>query len=112
MFLVNLIHLFNQVRNTQHVLPRSIYELMSILVLCWPRMKHDYLKPIRYEIKSVYRNLPNKGAGRSSKVISNNLGTKLTFLAFQRWFRIENRTNIKETMAILVIFGTVVFFQT
>ncbi len=57
------------------------------------------------------RTLPNKGAGRSSKVISNNLGTKLTFLAFQRWFRIENRTNTKETMVILVISGKVVFLQ-
>ena len=59
-----------------------------------------------------YRNLPNKGAGRSSKAICNNLGTKLTFLAFQCWFRIENRTNIKETMAILVISSSVVFRQT
>ena len=42
----------------------------------------------------------------------NNLGTKLTFLAFQCWFRIENRMNIKETMAILVISSSVVFLQT
>ncbi len=60
----------------------------------------------------MYGNLPNKGAGRSSKIISNNLGTKLTFLSFQHWIRIENRTNIKETMVILVISGTVVFLQT
>ncbi len=61
--------------------------------------------------KLVYRNL-TKGAGRSSKVISNNLGTKLAFVAFQRWFPIENRTNIRETMVILVLSGTVVFLQT
>ncbi len=53
-------------------------------------------------LKVAYRNLPNKGIGRSSKVISKNLGTKLTVLAFKRWFPIENRTNIKE---IMVIFG-------
>ncbi len=45
----------------------------------------------------VYRILPNKGAGRSNKTISNSLEGKLTFSAFQRWFRIENRTIIKET---------------
>ncbi len=50
--------------------------------------------------------------GTSVFLVSNNLGTKLTFLAFQCWFRIENRTNIKETMVILVISGTVVFLQT
>ncbi len=60
----------------------------------------------------MYRILPNKGAGRSSKVISIHIGTKLSFLAFQRWFRIENRTIIKEIMVILVIFGNVVFLQT
>ena len=54
----------------------------------------------------------NKGTRRSSKVISNHLWTKLTFLAFKRWFRIENRTDIKETMAILVISVTVAFLQT
>ncbi len=43
----------------------------------------------------AYRNLPNRGAGRESK-------TKLGFWAFQRWFRIENRSNIKEIKPILV----------
>ena len=47
-----------------------------------------------------YRILPNKGAGRVSKATSNIMGRKLRFWAFQRWFRIENRTIIKETVYI------------
>ncbi len=60
----------------------------------------------------IYRILPNKGAGRSTKVTSIHIGTNVSLLAFQRWFRIENRTIIKETTVILLIFGNVVFLQT
>ncbi len=59
-----------------------------------------------------YRNLPNKGAGRSSKVKSDILGKRLRSSAFQWWFRIENRTIIKETMPILAIFDSIGFLQT
>ena len=34
------------------------------------------------------------------------------FLAFQRWFRIENRTIIKETTSILAIYDGFGFLQT
>ncbi len=44
----------------------------------------------------TYRIPPTKSAGRSSKVTSYTLWRKLGFSAFQRWFRIENRTIIKE----------------
>ena len=54
-----------------------------------------------------YRNLPNKGAGRSSKVGSDSVRKKLRFSAFQRWFRIENRTISKETMSILAIYDII-----
>ncbi len=54
-----------------------------------------------------YHNLPNKGAGRSSKVGSDSVGKKLRFSAFQRWFRIENRTIIKETVSILAIYDSI-----
>ena len=56
-----------------------------------------------------YRILPNKGAGRSHKVIPICMRS---FLPFQRLFMIENRTIIKETTAILVIFDNIVFLQT
>ncbi len=59
-----------------------------------------------------YRNLPNKGAGRFDNVKSDGLGDKLRFSAFQRWFRIENRTIIKETMSILAIYDSIGFLQT
>ncbi len=59
-----------------------------------------------------YRNLPNKGAGRSSKVKSDRLVKRLRFSAFQRWFRIENRTIIKETMSILAIYDSIGILQT
>ena len=49
---------------------------------------------------SGYSNLPNKGARRSSKDRSDRLREKLRFSAFKLWFRIENRTIIKETMSI------------
>ncbi len=47
-----------------------------------------------------YRNIPNKGAGAIAKVMSDSSGLQLRFLAFQRWFRIENQTIIKKVMAI------------
>ena len=59
-----------------------------------------------------YRNLPNNGAGRSSKVRSDSSSKKLRFLAFQWWFQIENRTIIKDTMLILAIYDRVGFLQT
>ncbi len=62
--------------------------------------------------KSMYRNMPNKGAGCSNKVKSDGLYKKLRFSAFQRWFRIENRTIIKETMSILAIYDSIGFLQT
>ncbi len=61
---------------------------------------------------SEYRNLPNKGVGRSNKVKSDRLVKKLSFSAIQRWFRIENRTIIKETMPILAIYDSIGFLQT
>ncbi len=61
---------------------------------------------------TVYRNLPNKGAGRSSMVRSDRLREKLRFSAFKRWFRIQNRTIIKETMSILAIYNSIGFLQT
>ncbi len=33
-------------------------------------------------------------------------------MSFPRWFRIENRTIIKETASILVIYGNIGLFQT
>ncbi len=44
--------------------------------------------------------------------MSHTPGLKLRFHTFQRWFRIENRTNIKKVTAILVIFGSLCIFQT
>ena len=49
-----------------------------------------------------YRNLPNRGAGRDSKVKSDTMEYKLWFWAFQRWFRIENWSIIKGNTPILV----------
>ncbi len=60
----------------------------------------------------MYRNLPNKGAGRSSKVKSDRFRKKPKFSAFQQWFRIENRSIIKETMSILAIYDSIRFLQT
>ena len=66
----------------------------------------------QYHIWLTYRNLPNKGALRSSKVRSDRVGRKLRSPAFQRWFRIENWTIIKETMSILAICYSTGFLQT
>ncbi len=60
----------------------------------------------------MYRNLPNKGAGHSSKLMSDRLTRKLRFSAFQRWFRIENQTIIEESVAILAIYDSIGFLQT
>ncbi len=60
----------------------------------------------------IYQNLPNKGAGHSSKVKSDGLGVKLRFSAFQRWFRIENQTIIKENRFTLAIYDSIGFLQT
>ncbi len=60
----------------------------------------------------MYHILPNKGAGRVSKVTFDIVGYKLRFQAFQWWFRIENRTIIKETMCILDIYGRIGLLQT
>ena len=49
-----------------------------------------------------YRNLPNRGARRYSKFKSDTMDQKLRFWAVQRWFRIENRSIIKEIKPILV----------
>ncbi len=65
-----------------------------------------------WSLYRVYRNLPNKGAGRSNKGSSDRLKRKLRFPAFQRWFRIENRTIIKEAMSILAIYGSIGLLQT
>ena len=59
-----------------------------------------------------YRILPNKGAWRSTNVISDSLDTKLKFQAFQRWFRIENRTIINEFVLILVSYDRTWSLQT
>ncbi len=59
-----------------------------------------------------YRILPNKGAGRFSKVPSDIVVRKLRFWAFQQWFRIENRTIIKETVCVLDIYDRFGFPQT
>ncbi len=58
-----------------------------------------------------YRNLLDKGARHSSKVRSDRLRRRLRFSAFQRWFRIENRTTIKETMWILAIYNRIWFLH-
>ncbi len=49
-----------------------------------------------------YHILPNKSAGHSSKVTSDSLER---FLAFQRWFRTENQTIIKESVLILASYN-------
>ncbi len=59
-----------------------------------------------------YRILPNKGAGRVSKVTSGIGRRKLRFWAFQWWFWVENRTIIKETVCILDIYDKIGFIQT
>ena len=59
-----------------------------------------------------YRILPNKGAGCVSKVLSDIVERKLRLWAFQRWFRIENRTFIKENVFILDISDRTAFLQT
>ncbi len=58
----------------------------------------------------VYRILPNKATGRISKVASDIMGRKLRFWALQWWFRIENRTIIKDTAYILNIYDWIGFF--
>ena len=60
----------------------------------------------------AYCILPNKGAGRVSKVRSGIGRKKLRFWAFQRWFQIENRTIIKVTACILDIYDKIGFIQT
>ncbi len=62
--------------------------------------------------KNRYLILPNRGTGRISKVTSNIMGRKLGFWAFQRWFRIGNRTIIKETVCIFEIYDRFGFPQT
>ncbi len=59
----------------------------------------------------MYRNLPNKGTGRYSKLRSDRLRRKLGFSAFQRWFRIENRTMIKENVGILAVYDSIGFLH-
>ena len=59
-------------------------------------------------IKLSYRNMPNKGAGRDSKVQSDYTEQKLRFWAFQWWFRNENRSIIKEIKPILVTVESIV----
>ena len=74
------------------------------------------INPVSVELTvpflDVYRNLPNEGTGRSSKVRSDKLSQKLRSSAFQRWFQIENRTIIKETMPILAIYDSIGFLKT
>ncbi len=50
--------------------------------------------------KNLYRNLPNRGAGRDSKVNGDMIGQKLRF--WDSEIRIENRSIIKGITAILV----------
>ncbi len=80
-------------------------EIMTNSNICWCNVfSNCYLQSMITKcLNLTFRNLPNKGAGRSSKVRSDRLRERLRFSAFQRWFRIENRTIIKETMPILVI---------
>ncbi len=59
-----------------------------------------------------YLIIPNKGAGALTSLNVIVTGLKLRFWAFQRWFRIENRTIIKGVMETFVIFGTLCFGQT
>ena len=56
-----------------------------------------------------YRILPNKGTRGVSKAASGILRRKLRFRAFQRRFRIENRTIVKETAHILNIYDRIGF---
>ncbi len=65
-----------------------------------------------FGMSMIYRNLPSKGAQRSSMVKSDGLGGKLRFSAFQQWVQIENRTIIKETMSVLAIYDSIRFLQT
>ena len=60
----------------------------------------------------LYCRPPNKGAVLSSKFISDCPDRKLTFWAFQRWFRIDNRTIIKETESILISPNSIDLLQT
>ncbi len=85
---------------------KSWRKQMSILT------RNNWMNPCRESTLMVsYSILPYKGIGRCIKVISIQKGTKLCFWPFHRWFRIVNRTIIKETKVILLIFGNVVFLQ-
>ena len=77
-------------------------------------IKHHVMSFNKIELlyKKMYRNLPNKGAGHSSKVKSDTTEKKTRFPAFQWWFRIENWTIIKEFMSILAICDSIGFLQT
>ncbi len=46
--------------------------------------------------------MPNICAGRDGIINYDTMEYKLRFWAFQRWFRIENRSIIKENSPILV----------
>ena len=76
--------------------------------------KRSQYADTQLDVYWMYCILPNKGAGRSSKVKSDtcSVETKLTFQAFKWWFRIENRTIIKEIVLILVSYDSTGFLQT
>ncbi len=61
---------------------------------------------------NYYHILPIKSAGRVSKVTSDSMERKLRFWALQQWFRIANRTIIKETACILNIYDRISFLYT
>ena len=77
-----------------------------------PQNLIPFLLETAHQLILYYCNLPNKGAGRSSKIRSDRLGKKLRVSAFKRWFQIENRINIKETTSILAIYDNIGSLQT
>ena len=82
---------------------------MQRYVVCKELFNHGISWIIEFRI-SVYGN--TQGRRRSDKLKYDNIELKLSFLAFQCWFRIENRTIIKGVIGTFVIFGPLCFGQT
>ena len=94
-------------------------QTLVLFGLFWPMwplvLPYIQAKPICWytiDVYWMYHILPNKGTGRSSKVKSDSVETKLTFQTFKWRFRIENRTIIKEIVLTLVSYDSTGFLQT
>ncbi len=94
------------VSQQSHVISASFYPFI------WLWYHHNFLWALsNYEVKQYTILSLNRSTKRQLVIIDSMVG-EARFLAFQRWFLIENRSTIKETMVTFVNFGQSWYHQT